>query len=84
MGGGHLAATAARRRCRPTERAAPQQCIQGQRFCCVVLCSWDDWKKTQDEAAAREAAMEAAVADAEGEWWAPRSFVVPCSPVLFS
>ena len=46
---------------RPTERAAPQQCIQGQRFGCVVLCSWDDWKKTQDEAAAREAAMEAAV-----------------------
>jgi hypothetical protein len=32
-----------------------------------VLCRWDDWKKTQDEAAAREAAMEAAVADAEGE-----------------
>ena len=34
---------------------------------CPACCSWDDWKKTQDEAAAREAAMEAAVADAEGE-----------------
>ena len=30
-------------------------------------CSWDDWKKQQDEAAAREAAMEAAVEQAEGE-----------------
>ncbi|KAL4451357.1 hypothetical protein ABPG77_009429 [Micractinium sp. CCAP 211/92] len=30
--------------------------------------SWDDWKKQQDEAAAREAAMEAAVAQAESEY----------------
>lgn len=29
--------------------------------------SWDDWKKTQDEAAAREQAMEQAVALAESE-----------------
>lgn len=35
------------------------------RFRCA--CSWDDWKKQQDEAAAREAAMEAANAQADRE-----------------
>ena len=42
------------------------------RFLCILIsplpaCSWDDWKKQQDEAAAREAAMEAATRDADRE-----------------
>ena len=39
-------------------------------------CSWDDWKKQQDEAAAREAAMEAANAQAD------REFGVGCPTAL--
>lgn len=51
----------------------------------VLPCSYDDWKKQQDEAAAREAAMEAAARQEDGKGLPERcSRAVPVSRALLA